>query len=174
MAIIEASISLKCKLLSGTFMEVSLRWYMSLPRTLINSYKELVRKLIHQFSASCLRKISTTNLLNILQGASKSLRDYLEATPKVVPPDKQMFVGAFYNWLKERHFNGSLAQKAALSLAKVVTKVDCYIKCEEKTLKGRLTPPRNDPPVLKALIPWRRIDIPHTWRENPCSKGKER
>ena len=38
MAIVAPSDSLKCKLMAGTFKDVALRWYMSLPRLSITSY----------------------------------------------------------------------------------------------------------------------------------------
>lgn len=57
--------SLKCKLLSDTFREAALRWYMGLPRASINSYREFVIKLVHQFSARRHLKMSITSLFNI-------------------------------------------------------------------------------------------------------------
>lgn len=39
-AIIGEPNSLKCKLLSGTLWEATLRWYMGLPRASINSYQD--------------------------------------------------------------------------------------------------------------------------------------
>lgn len=60
------------------------------------------------------------------------MRNYLllfkEATIRVLPPNQKKIIGAFQNGLKARHFNEALAQKSALSLAKVVTIMECYIK----------------------------------------------
>lgn len=49
-----------------------------------------------------------------------------------------MFVGMFQNGLKTGHFSESLAQKSASSLEEVVTKVECYIKGEEKNIKRKV------------------------------------
>lgn len=102
--IIGASDSLKCKLLSDTYVDAAQRWYMGLPRSSITNYQELARKLVHQFAVSRHRKMSTTKLFNIRQGPLESLRDYLahsnEATMKVVPPNQEMFMGVFHSGVK--------------------------------------------------------------------------
>lgn len=89
--IIIASDSLKGKLLSITFRVAKLWWYISLPQISITGYYDLVKKLAHQFAHSRHMKMSTTNLFNILQGSSESLRDYPslfnEATIKVAHPN---------------------------------------------------------------------------------------
>lgn len=99
MVIIWAAYSLKCKLLSRTFKDVDLIWYMGLLYAFINNNKEILRKLVHQFAASCHRNVSTTNLFNILQGPTESLKDYLtrfnETTIKVVAFNQKMFMGVF-------------------------------------------------------------------------------
>lgn len=141
MAIIGAPDSLKCKLLSGTFREATLRWYMGLPRATINNYQELVRKLVHQFNASLHQKMSITIMFNICQGPLESLRDNLtrfnKAIIKVIPLNKDMFFRAFQNGLKKGHFNESLAQNPTLMLAKVVPKTNCYIKGKERNAKKK-------------------------------------
>ncbi|KAK2355274.1 hypothetical protein QL285_092698 [Trifolium repens] len=49
-AIIGAAEHLKCKLLSGTLKEASLRWYMNLPKNSIETWFDFQRKFIQQFS----------------------------------------------------------------------------------------------------------------------------
>jgi len=46
MAVVGAADSLKCKLLAGTLTDVALRWYMNLPHFSIQSYQDMMRKLI--------------------------------------------------------------------------------------------------------------------------------
>lgn len=65
MAIMGASYSLKCKLMVGTFKGGALRWYMSLPRYLIASYEDLIKKMIQHFSGRKHIKVSTTSLFNV-------------------------------------------------------------------------------------------------------------
>lgn len=134
MGIIGTPDSLKCKLLSRTFSEAALRWYTGFPRSSINSYRELARKLVHQFAVSHHRKISTTSLFNIHQGPSELMRDYLAHfngdIVKVVLSNHEMFVGAFLIWLWTRHFNESLSPKPTFTLTKVVARAECYIKGE--------------------------------------------
>lgn len=77
MAIIEASDSLKCKLVSRTFMGISLQRYMGLPCASITIYQELVIKLVHQFIDGCHRKMSITSLFSIRLGPLDLLRYYL-------------------------------------------------------------------------------------------------
>lgn len=48
-----------------------------------------------------------------------------------------MFVGAFQNGLRARHFNKSLAKRSAFSLDKEVTHAKCYIKGEEKNAEKK-------------------------------------
>jgi hypothetical protein len=43
---------LKCKLLSSTFKDAALRWYMNLPNNSITGYADFHRKFIHQFAGS--------------------------------------------------------------------------------------------------------------------------
>lgn len=91
MAVVGAPDSLKCKLLTGTFLEVALRWYMNLPCFSILSYQDKTRKLIQQFSASRHRKVLATSLFNVRQGHNESLREYLarfnDTTIKVTNPN---------------------------------------------------------------------------------------
>lgn len=56
---------LKCKRLTDTFKDVIFTWYMGLPRTSINSYQELLKKLVHQSATSRHKKMSITNLFII-------------------------------------------------------------------------------------------------------------
>lgn len=77
MLIVGASDSLKCKLMAGTFKDVTLRWYMSLPRISITDYQYLTRKMIQLFSANKHRKVTTTSLFNVRQGPSESLQEYM-------------------------------------------------------------------------------------------------
>lgn len=142
MAIIWVFDSLKCKLLSITFKDVVLRWYMGLPRASITNYQELVKKLVHQFPAICHRKMSITSLFNIRSCPPKSLREYLshinETTIMVVPPNQEIFMGVFHNGVKVGHFNESLTQKPSLSLVEVVTKAECYIKGKESKPENKI------------------------------------
>lgn len=113
MAVLRAPDSLKCKLLARTLTDAALRWYMNQPRFSIISYPYMTKKLIHQFSASRHRKISTTSLFNDRHESNESLRSYLarynDATIKVVNPNQELFVGAFQNGLRVGPFNESLA-----------------------------------------------------------------
>lgn len=68
MTIIWAINSLKCKLIAGRTKEATLIWYMSLPRLYITNYRDMMRKIIHQFSTSKHRKVFITSVFNILQG----------------------------------------------------------------------------------------------------------
>lgn len=99
MAVLMAPDSLKCKLLVGTLTDATLRWYKNQPRFSIINYLDITKKLIHQFSSSCHRKISTTSLLNVRQKPNEYLQSYLarynDATIKVVNPNQELFVGAF-------------------------------------------------------------------------------
>ena len=65
MAIIGPSDSLKCKLVVGTFKDMALRWYMSLPRLVVVIYQELTKKLVQHFSTNKHQKVSTTTLFNV-------------------------------------------------------------------------------------------------------------
>lgn len=65
MEIIWVSYSFKWKLISRTFKDAILRWYMTLLQILVTNYMDLVKQLVHQFVESKYRKISTTGLFNI-------------------------------------------------------------------------------------------------------------
>lgn len=114
---------------------------MGFPRASINNYEELVRKLVHQFTASRHKKMFIPNVFNILQGPLESLRDYLvcfnETTIKLVPLNQEIFVRAFHNKHMLRHLNESLAQKLSLSLAEVVARAECYIICKERNAENK-------------------------------------
>lgn len=88
--------SLKCKLTAKTFKEGALRWYMSLSRFLVINYQDLTKKMVQHFSATKLRKVSTTSLFNIRQGHVEYLREYTprfnEETIKVSHLNQEMFV----------------------------------------------------------------------------------
>lgn len=113
MSIVGTYDSLKCKLMVGTFKEVALRWYMSLPRFSIINYQDLSKKMVQHFSASKHRKVSTTSLFNVRQGHAESLREYMERfkeeTIKVSHSNQEMFVKTFQHDLKVGPFNESLA-----------------------------------------------------------------
>lgn len=50
-AIIGAPDSLNCKLLSCTFRDTVLRWYMGLHPIPVNNYQKLVRKMVNHIAA---------------------------------------------------------------------------------------------------------------------------
>lgn len=173
MAVVGAPDSLKCKLLTGTFSDAALRWYMNLPRFSILSYQDMTRKLTQQFSASRHRKVSATSLFNVRQGHNESLRDYLarfnDTTIKVTNPNQEVFVGAFQNGLRAGQFNESLAQKPADSMEEIMARAECYIKGEEsnaekKARDARERAPNNSerrpyqPPGGRDRAPYRGAD----------------
>jgi hypothetical protein len=129
-AIIGTTDHLKCKLLSGTLKEAALRWYMNLPKHSIESWVDLQRKFIQQFSGSKHIKVTTTSLFATRQNHAKTLREYLarfsEATIKVSNPNQEMFVSTFHNGLKAGHFNESLAQKPATSMQEIIVYTDFW------------------------------------------------
>lgn len=104
MAIVGASVSLKCKIMDGTFKEGALRRYMSLPRFSIINYQDLTKKIVQHFSTSKHRKVSTTSLFNVRQRHAESLQEYMEIlneeTIKVSHRNQEMFVRAFQHNLK--------------------------------------------------------------------------
>lgn len=57
--------SLKCELLSNSFRDTTRRGHMGLPRLPVTSYHDLVKKLVHSFATSRLRKLTATNLFGI-------------------------------------------------------------------------------------------------------------
>lgn len=75
MAIIGASGSLKCKLMTSTLKEEAMRWYMSLPRFSIVSYQNLTKEMVQHFSASRHRKVLTTSLFNVSSKGTRSLSE---------------------------------------------------------------------------------------------------
>ncbi|GAU43838.1 hypothetical protein TSUD_371170 [Trifolium subterraneum] len=140
-AIIGAPEHLGCKLLSGTFKDAALRWYMNLPKNSIERYVDFHKKFIHQFSGTKHIKVIATSLFTIRQNYAKALREYLarfsEATIKVSNPNQDMFVASFHNGLKAGHFNESLAQKPTASMQEVIKRASCYIKGEESNAEKR-------------------------------------
>lgn len=80
-----------------------------------------------------------TNLLNIHQSPSKSLREYHaqfnEETIMVIHPNQEMFVEAFQNRLRATYLNESLSYRLVVSMAEVVTRLECYIKGEERNVE---------------------------------------
>lgn len=99
MVIIGTNKLLYYKLFSIAFKDFVLRWYMNLPHLPIANYKDQVKKLSNQFYASKHRKISSTDLFNIHQTSSKSLRESLvhfsKVTIKFIHQKQELFVGAF-------------------------------------------------------------------------------
>jgi hypothetical protein len=140
-SIIGAEEHLKCKFLASTFKDAALRWYMNLPENSIASYVDFHRKFIHQFAGSKHVQVTATNMFNIRQGGSETLREYLarfsEATIKFSNPNQEMFVAAFHNGLKTGHFNESLAQKPAETMQEVMKRAECNIKGEENNAEKR-------------------------------------
>ncbi|MCI09139.1 hypothetical protein A2U01_0030222 [Trifolium medium] len=104
MALIGAAEPLKCKLLSGTFKDVALRWYMNLHNHSITGYTDFHKKLMHQFSRSKHVQVTAIALFDIRQRHNESLREFLarfsEETIKVSNSNQEMFVAAFQKWIK--------------------------------------------------------------------------
>ncbi|MCI33008.1 hypothetical protein A2U01_0054223, partial [Trifolium medium] len=67
MALIGAEEPLKCKLLSGTFKDIALRWYMNLPNHSVTGYTDFHKKLMYQFSGSKHVQVTATALFGISQ-----------------------------------------------------------------------------------------------------------
>ncbi|MCH89551.1 hypothetical protein A2U01_0010450, partial [Trifolium medium] len=148
-SIIGAEEHLKCKLLSGTFKDAALRWYMNLPRNSITGYADFHKKFIHQFAGSKHVQVTATTLFGIRQGHNENLREYLarfsEATIKVSNPIQEMFVAAFHNGLKAGQFNESLAHKPVVTMQEIMMRVECYIKGEESNAEKRNRDSREKP-----------------------------
>lgn len=132
MTTIEATNSLKYKLMVDTLKDVVLHWYMSLLRFFITNYHNLYMKVIYHFYTNKHKKVSTTSLFNVCQGNTKSLWEYLahfdKETMKVSHPNQEIFIGDFQNDLKAGHFNESLAQKSVTTIKEIMTWVEYYIK----------------------------------------------
>lgn len=126
---------MKCKRMEGTFKDMELHWYRSLPRLSIIGYLDLTMKMVQYFSSNKHRKLTTTNLFNVLQGPSESPREYTvlfnEDTIKLSHLNQEMFVGAFQNGLKVNHFNKSLAHKLATNMEEVMNREKHDVKGEE-------------------------------------------
>lgn len=73
MAIIGSCDSLKYKLTVHTLTEASLRWYMELPKHLVTSYQDLVKKLTYQFWTIKHMKVSKISLFNVRYGEGEIL-----------------------------------------------------------------------------------------------------
>lgn len=138
MAMVGASGSLKCKLMTGTFKDIVLRWYMSLSRSSFIGYQDLTRNMVQNFAAIKHRKVSTTSLFKVCQGPSESMWEYMaqfnEETIKISHLNQEMFVGAFQNSMRAGHFNESLAQKPTSNMDEVINRVECDIKGEESNM----------------------------------------
>lgn len=67
--------------------------------------------MIHQFSSSKEKKLSTTIIFNILEGHEQTLLQYLaqfnKEIIKVAHPNQEILVGELHNDLKVIHFNES-------------------------------------------------------------------
>lgn len=68
--ILEASNTLKCVLMVGTFKGEALSWYLGLPRASILWYPYLVRKMIKYFPIGQHRETTAINPLSNLSGDS--------------------------------------------------------------------------------------------------------
>jgi hypothetical protein len=141
MALIGAAEPLKCKLLSGTFKDAALRWYMNLSNHSITGYTDFHKKLIHQFSGSKHVQVTATALFGIRQRHGESLREFLARfsgeTIKVSKPNQEMFVAAFQTGLKAGQFNESLAQTPAVSMQENMKRAECYIRGKESNAEKR-------------------------------------
>ena len=102
MALLGANVSLKCKLMAGTFRESALRWYMGLPWLSVISYQDFNKKIVQQFSANYHWKVANTSLFGVRELPAESLRNYMahfnEETIKVSHPNQKIFVAAVTRW----------------------------------------------------------------------------
>jgi hypothetical protein len=173
-AIIGAADHLKCKLLSGTLKEATLRWYMNLPKNSIESWTNFQHKFIQQFSGSKHIKVTATSLFTTRQNHAETLREYLarfcEATIKVSNPNQEMFVAAFHNGLKVGHFNESLAQSQQPRCRKLSKRAECYIKGEESNADKRSRDVREREPINKGN---RAPEFYQQRRRQPDHRGHE-
>jgi hypothetical protein len=114
---------------------------MNLPKNSITGYQDFHRKLIHQFAGRKHVKVTATNMFSLRKRSSETLREYLArfsgATIKISNPNQEMFVAAFHNGLRARHFNESLVQKPAETMQEVMKRAECYIKGEESNAEKR-------------------------------------
>ncbi|GAU24176.1 hypothetical protein TSUD_84110 [Trifolium subterraneum] len=175
-AIIGAEEHLKCKLLSSTFKDAALRWYMNLPRNSIASYTDFHKKFIHHFAGSKHVQVTATSLFGIRQGHNENLREYLtrfnEATIQVSNPNQEMFVAAVQNGLKAGHFNESLAQKPASTMQEIMKKAECYIKGEESNAEKRSRDSREKPYSRRSLERYHRRNNQRSGRYEDEGSGR--
>lgn len=111
--------------------------------------------------------MSTTNLFNVREGQSKSLREYLvrfnKAAINVINLKYDILIWAFQKLVKDKHFNEFLAKKTANSNVVEHGRVKCYVKCKDKNVErmakyekesnnGDLNPPINERTTSRKLF----------------------
>ncbi|GAU30847.1 hypothetical protein TSUD_365550 [Trifolium subterraneum] len=170
------NIASKCKILSSTFKDAALRWYMNLPRNSIGSYTDFHKKFIHQFAGSKHVQVTATSLFGTRQGHNDNLREYLarfnEATIQISNPNQEMFVAAVLNGLKAGHFNESLAQKPASTMQEVMKSAECYIKGEERNAEKRSRDSRQKPSSRRSPERYHRRNNQRSGRYEDKGSGR--
>ncbi|KAL8102846.1 hypothetical protein AgCh_027390 [Apium graveolens] len=115
------------------------RWYSRLPPNSIGSFKELSHAYIKQFISGRVHEKSSASLMNIVQGAKESLRDYLnrftKEALKVPDLDDKVAMIALQQGTRDEFFKISLAKHPPESMLQLQDREGKYIKVEESMRK---------------------------------------
>ena len=68
---------MRCRAFSITLTGAAHIWFTSLPNNLIDNFKGLAERFIHNFCFGVRPQKKTTHLLYVKQGKDESLRDYI-------------------------------------------------------------------------------------------------
>ncbi|XP_074346372.1 uncharacterized protein LOC141685150 [Apium graveolens] len=115
------------------------RWYNRLPQNSIGFFKDLSQAFIKQFISGRVHEKSSASLMGIVQGAKRSLREYLNRFTKedlkVPDLDDKVAMIALQQGTRDEFFKMSLAKRPPESMLQLQVRAGKYIKVEESMKK---------------------------------------
>ncbi|KAL8136230.1 hypothetical protein AgCh_010723 [Apium graveolens] len=127
--------AIKCRAFLQTLSGMAQRWYIHLPPNSIGSFKDLSQAFIKQFISGRAYEKSLAFLMGLVQGAKKSLRDYLnrfmKKALKVPILDEKVAIIALQKGTRDEFFKMSLTKRPPESMLQLQDRAGKYIKVEE-------------------------------------------
>ncbi|XP_074337258.1 uncharacterized protein LOC141674448 [Apium graveolens] len=131
--------AIKCRAFPQTLSGMAQRLYSRLPPNFIGSFKDLSQDFIKQFISGRVHEKSSASLMGIIQGAKKSLREYLnrftKEALKVPDLDDKVAMIALQQGTRDEFFKMSLAKRPPESMLQLQDRAEKYIKVEESMKK---------------------------------------
>ena len=138
MIISGGSDAVRCKMLTGTFIGMTIQWFSGFPDGHISSFAKFAKLFREQFHANRVKPLVLYDLFNVRQGEGETLKDYLNrlwaVTVTLRTHYKNVMVSTFEQGVAPGPFCDSLLRNPTETFSEIRRRVVTHINTEEAVL----------------------------------------